>query len=226
MQYYPINLNVHNRNCLVVGGGAVGTRKVKTLLECGALVTCVSPAFSEDLATLTGDERLTLHQRSYESRDLEGHFLVIGATDDPALNKQIFADTEKRRMLCNIADQPDLCNFILPSIIRRGDLLLAISTSGQSPAFAKALRRKLEMQFGPEYGEFLTLMGTIRQRLLSKAHAPEAHKPLFEQLIDGDLLNLIKHRDHKRIDALLERVLGTEFTYASLTANRHKGPPA
>ena len=118
--------------------------------------------------------------------------------------------------LCNIADQPHLCNFILPSIINRGDLTIAISTAGKSPAFAKHLRRRLESQFGPEYATLLTLMGAIRSRLLKEAHAPEAHKHLFEHLIEGGLLEKIRTGDRGEIDILLKSVLGPEYSYDQL----------
>jgi precorrin-2 dehydrogenase/sirohydrochlorin ferrochelatase len=119
-------------------------------------------------------------------------------------------------MLCNIADVPDICNFILPSIIRRGDLVIAVSTSGKSPAFAKKLRKDLEKNFGDEYARFLALMGAIRTRLLQTAHAPEAHKPLFERLIHGNLLELIKNDQKKEINRLLLDVLGSGYDYDTL----------
>jgi precorrin-2 dehydrogenase/sirohydrochlorin ferrochelatase len=139
-------------------------------------------------------------------------FLVMGATDDEALNERIHRDAEARGMLCNIADRPAACNFILPAVIRRGDLVVAVSTSGRSPAFARRLRIQLENQFGPEYGDLLELMGAVRKRLLAAEHAPEAHKPLFEALIDGGLLEMLREKNRHQIDALLLRVLGPDFS--------------
>ena len=114
MRYYPIHLDIQNRNCLVVGGGGVGTRKVITLLNCGAKVIVVSPEISEQLRNLAASPSLTLKQRPYQSDDLAGMFLVIGATDNETLNRQISRDAEDRNTLCNIADRPEICNFILP----------------------------------------------------------------------------------------------------------------
>ena len=216
MRYYPVNLDVKNRSCLVVGGGRVGTRKVKTLRECGAQVTVISPAVTPELAEMAKHKQIIWLTRDYRSSDLNHTFLVIGATDDQALNQQIHRDAENAQRLCNIADQPDLCNFILPAFIRQGDLMIAVSTAGKSPAFAKHLRRQLEKQYGPEYGHFLTLMGAIRKRLLTQAHAPEAHKPLFEQLIDSGLLEKIKADDQQGVDGLLAQILGPEFVYQEL----------
>jgi precorrin-2 dehydrogenase/sirohydrochlorin ferrochelatase len=216
MRYYPVQLDVKGRNCLVVGGGAVGTRKVETLLACGAQVTVVSPAATEPLRALAAEGVITLRLRDYASGDLAEMFLVIGATDDAALNRRISTEAELRQVLCNIADRPELCNFILPSILERGDLTITVSTAGKSPAFAKKLRRTLAAQYGPEYAAFLDLMGAIRQRLLAQAHAPEAHKPLFEALIDSDLPALIRANQRDAINALLEKVLGKGYRVEDL----------
>ena len=218
MRYYPVNLDVRNRPCLVVGGGRVGTRKVKTLVDCGAAVTVVSLRAGDALIKLAAEKAIVLKQRSYQASDVEGMFLVIGATDDESLNRRIHADAERRNLLCNIADRPEICNFVLPAIVQRGDFMIAISTAGKSPAFAKHIRKQLEAQFGQEYGQLLNLMGAIRTRLLAAAHEPEAHKPLFEQLIAGDLLHLVKAQEIDRIDRLLERVLGPGYHYHQLMA--------
>ncbi len=216
MRYYPINLDIQNRNCLVVGGGGVGTRKVKTLLDCGAWVTLVSPEISPQLRDLAASGDIILKERSYQSDDLSNMFLVIGATDDEKLNKQISSDADRLNTLCNIADRPEVCNFILPSIVHRDDLVITISTSGQSPAMAKKLRKSLENQFGKEYGTLLRLMGAIRKKLLQQAHEPEAHKPLFEQLINSDLIGMIQENKNDAINALLFDILGEGFKFEEL----------
>ena len=216
MRYYPIHLDIQNRSCLVVGGGGVGTRKVMALLKCGARVTVVSPVISKPLQNLAESAPLTLKPRPYRTADLEGVFLVIGATDDEALNRQISRDAENRNILCNIADRPEVCNFILPSIVQRKDLVITISTSGQSPALAKKMRKTLEGQFGDEYGELLQLMGAIRKKLLSQAHEPEVHKPLFEQLINSDLSSMIRESKTEAINALLFKILGDGYRYEEL----------
>lgn len=216
MRYYPINLDIKNRKCLVVGGGGVGTRKVMTLVDCGAKVTVVSPDVSGQLLELANNGSIVLEKRSYRKTDLDGMFLVIGTTDDEELNRQISIDAEKLNMLCNIADRPKVCNFILPSIVNRGDLTISISTSGKSPALAKKLRIELEEQFGNEYAELLRLMGAIRKKLLSQKHEPEAHKQLFEQLISRGLLDMIRGNRKDEIDSLLCEVLGEGFHFDEL----------
>jgi len=216
MRYYPVSLDIKNRKCLVVGGGGVGTRKVMTLVDCGANVTVVSPFASGKLLELANRGIIILEKRPYRTTDLNGMFLVIGTTDDEELNRQISMDAEKLNMLCNIADRPKACNFILPSIVSREDLTISISTSGKSPALAKKLRIELEKQFGNEYADFLRLMGAIRKKLLSRKHEPEAHKHLFEQLITGNLLDMVRGRRKDEIDSLLYKVFGKGFRFDEL----------
>lgn len=216
MTYYPVFLDIRQRPCLVVGGGGVGSRKVDTLVENGAHVTVISTEATDRLETLCRQGTIVLKKRPYQSKDLDGMFLVIGATDDETLNRRISQDAEKRQILCNIVDRPEICSFIVPSIVRRGDLVLAISTSGKSPAFAKRLRKELAQQFGEEYGQFLQLMGAVRRKLLAAAHEPEAHKYLFNQIIDEGLLDLIRGKNKENINALLLRILGEGFDLDTL----------
>lgn len=224
MRYYPVHLDIQNRNCLVVGGGAVGTRKVMTLLDCGAKVTVISLSVSHQLQDLAASGFITVKQRPYHSGDLDDSFLVIGATDNEKLNRQISEDADRLNTLCNIADRPEVCNFILPSIVEQDDLVITISTSGKSPAFAKRVRKTLEKQFGKEYGDFLKLMGAIRKRLLSQSHEPEAHKHLFEQLISDDLVAMIREQQTESINSRLLEILGPGYCYDELmrTSNGDK----
>ncbi len=216
MRYYPVNLDIQNRKCLVVGGGSVGTRKVMTLVECGAVVTVVSSDVAEELLELAEKKMIELKKRPYESSDIDGMFLVIGATDNEELNRQINKDAEHQNKLCNIADRPEACNFVLPSIVNRGNLVIAISTSGKSPAFAKKMRQDLEKEFGEEYDEFLQLMGAIRKKALSEKHEPEAHKHLFEQLINRGLVDMVRNHDEERINSLLLEIFGQGYRFEEL----------
>ena len=216
MRYYPVNLDIQNRNCLVVGGGSVGTRKVTTLLNCGARVAVISPEATARLLEMAASGSIELKKRAFRPSDLDGMFLVVGATDNEDLNREIHKGAERLGLLCNIADRPEACNFILPSIVNRGDLIIAISTSGKSPAFAKKLRKELEKKFGTEYAEFLKLMGAVRKKLLRAKHEPEAHKHLFEQLISRNLVDMIRDTRKKEIDSLLCEVLGEGFRFDDL----------
>ncbi|MBA3035042.1 MAG: bifunctional precorrin-2 dehydrogenase/sirohydrochlorin ferrochelatase [Desulfobacterium sp.] len=216
MKYYPVNLDIKDRQCIVVGGGDVGTRKVLTLLECSAFVTVVSPVASNTLLNLADRGSITLKKRSYVESDLHGMFLVICATDNDMLNRQVSVDAQKLNMLCNVADRPEACNFILPAVVKRGDLTIAVSTSGKSPAFAKKIRKDLEKQYGDEYAQFLKLMGAIREKLLNTKHEPEAHKHLFEELIDRDIIQMIRKGNVDKLNSALFEVLGKGYDFYDL----------
>ena len=222
MNYYPINLDIKNKNCLVVGGGDVGTRKVKTLLKCGAKVIVVSIEFSTYLKKLSEkNKNIILHTKKYDNADMKDIFLVIGATNNNELNSQIAFDAKKNKILCNIADCPSKCEFILPAFIESGDLVITISTSGASPAFAKKIRKSFEKEFGEEYGLFLKLMRKIREKLLKEKHFPEEHKPLFEAFIKENIEKLIKQGDIDTIDKILKQVFGIDrdLVYNDLMEN-------
>jgi len=226
MRYYPIHLDIRGRHCLVVGGGSVGTRKVQTLLECGARVTVVSPQISSDLRRLEQAGEIRIRRRSYRSPDMRGVFLVIGATDDQDLNQRVSRDAARAGIPCNIADRPAACSFVLPAVVQRGDLVITISTSGKSPALAKKLRRELQRQYGPEYAVFLDLMGAIRERLLDGDGRPADCRPIFERLVHSDLIELIRTGDVEKIDARLKNILGEGYCWQELlSAGTGKQPP-
>jgi precorrin-2 dehydrogenase/sirohydrochlorin ferrochelatase len=176
----------------------------------------VSPEVSDGLRRLSAGGAIRLWERAYAASDLEGVFLVIGATDDEDLNRRVSADAAALNILCNIADRPEKCNFILPAIVQRGDLVLTVSTSGKSPALAKKLRRDLERQFGEEYAALLKLMGAIRKRLLAEAHAPEAHKPVFEKIVHSDILRWIRDGRRQEVNRLLAEILGEGWSAEAL----------
>ena len=199
----------------------MGTRKVLSLLECGAMVTVVSPVATENLQVLASQGVIILKKRTYRPSDMEGMFLVFGATDNEVLNRQINQNAEQSNTLCNIADRPEVCNFILPATVKRDDLVIAISTSGKSPAFAKQLRKQLELQFGPEYAAFLKLMGGIRSLLLKEKHAPEEHKPIFNRIIESNIIDLIRAGKKEEIDTLLRDILGDGFKVDDLMELDH-----
>jgi precorrin-2 dehydrogenase/sirohydrochlorin ferrochelatase len=216
MRYYPVNLDVRRRNCLVVGGGSVAERKVRTLLECEAQITVITLGATETLRTIWQDGRIELVFKGYQSSDLDGRFLVIGATDDEQVNQAVSRDCASRCILCNIADRPEVCTFVLPAIMCRGDLVIAVSTSNKSPAVAKYIRQAMEKEFGPEYATLLNLMGAIRQRFMAEAKSPEAHKDLFGRLLAEGLVEMIREERREDVDALLEKVLGNGYTWNDL----------
>ena len=215
--YYPVHLNVKGKTCLVVGGGKVGMRKARTLAKSGARVNMVSPRITDEIPREMADN-VTWISAPYTSDHLRGIALVFAATDQKDLNQEIAMDAQNKGVLCNVVDNPDASDFVLPAIVHRGDLIITVSTSGTSPAFAKKLRQDLEAQFGMEYAQFLLLMGNIRSRLLAEEHDSEKHKTIFSALIREDLLGMVMGNDLDRINHLLFSILGSEYTYENLIA--------
>lgn len=209
-------LDIRKKDCLVVGGGNVALRKVAGLAACGAVVTVVSDTFLPAFDEPAGKGNVFLVRRPYAESDLNGRFLVIGATDNEILNREIAKSAREKRVLCNIADLPDVCDFILPSIVCRDDLIVSVSTSGASPAFAKKFRKDIENICGEEYGVFLRLMRRVREKALTSEHAPEQHKGQFESLIESGLPEMIRQGDINGIDSLLYDTFGPGYVYECL----------
>ncbi len=215
MDYYPIFLDVKDRCCLVVGGGAVGTRKAFGLARSGARVIVVSLGFSDELSN-TPFSAITLKKKEFEDSDLDGMSLVFAATDNMQLNAGIRQAAQKKNILCNIADGRDKGDFILPAVVDRGDLLFAVSTCGASPALSKNLRMALEARFGPEYGILAALLGRIRAILMERGHDPKGHRKMFCALLDADLPEKIAAGQTRQIDTVLAKVLGDGFSLERL----------
>lgn len=160
--YYPINLDVENKKCVIVGGGLVAERKVKTLLKYGARITVVSPKLTKGLGTLKKKRKITHISKKYSPSCLSGAFLAIGATDDAALNSALGILAQKKNLLVNVVDKPKYGNFIAPAVVKRGLLNIAISTSGASPALAKKIRIDLEKRYGKEYKKIVNNLAKER----------------------------------------------------------------
>ena len=207
MDYYPASLDLRGRNCLVVGGGVIAERKVESLVECGARVTVVTCEATTGLAALAQGGEIDLWLRSYTSDDLAGKFLVIAATDDPAVQARIGEEAKERGLLVNVVDEPANCTFIVPAVARRGELSIAISTGGRSPALAARIREKLEGLFGPEYEEWVDLLGQLRAPLAALFPDPEERKAAWYRIVDSDCAELIRRGERdlmqKQLDDLL-----------------------
>ena len=213
---YPINLvKLEEKRCVVIGGGEVAHRKVESLLGVGAQqVVVISPRLSDGLAQLQRESRLQHLSRGYQAGDLEGAFLVLAATDDPAVNRAVWQEAEARGILVNVADDPDHCNFFLPSILRRGDLVIGVSTGGQSPALAASLRRELEAAFGPEYAAFLELAGGLRDRVAREL--PERARDRFwYDLAGSEALALLRQGQEAEARRLADELLAAHMASAT-----------
>ncbi|MFZ0450318.1 MAG: bifunctional precorrin-2 dehydrogenase/sirohydrochlorin ferrochelatase [Desulfatiglandaceae bacterium] len=212
MAYYPIFLNLTNKKALVVGGGQVAQRKVETLLECDASVSVVSRDLTPMLKEWADQGKIEYRGTTFEGKMLDGIFIVISATDDSQLNHKVSVFAQERGLLINAVDQPEDCNFIVPAIIRRGDLQVAISTSGKSPALARKIRIELEQYFGEEYGKMLLLMGKARDWVLSKGLPQEKNRQLFHKLVESDMMQAITRGDRKRGVEILRDVFGDDIS--------------
>lgn len=207
-KYYPLLVDLQGKKALVVGGGKVAQRKIETLLEHGATVQVVAREFTAELEQLRSERKILFLGSDFSAAFLEGAFLVFVATDDPSLNRRVSQAAQQRGLLVNAVDQPADCNFIVPSILSRGDLLIAVSTSGKSPAFARKVRVDLEQHFGEEYGVFLNLMGNLRKEILRLGLSQEENKSAFEELVNSDLLAAIKEKKWDLASRLVEKALG------------------
>jgi precorrin-2 dehydrogenase/sirohydrochlorin ferrochelatase len=209
---YPVFLDIHRMLCVVIGGGSVAERKVKGLLESGALVKLVSPEVSEDLAALAREERIEWRKKVYTPDDLTGAFLVFAATDNREIQDLICFQAQERGQLVNVADDPGCCNFHVPASIRRGDLTLAISTRGKSPAVAAMIRQNLEKEFGPEYGTLLHLMSLVRQHAGtgSETLSQADRKKIYKKILHSDIIGWIRSGRLDKLDGHLREILGTD----------------
>lgn len=223
MRYYPVSLDINNAVCVVVGGGGVAQRKVDGLLRAGACVTVISPEVTKRINGLALKGKITLVKRGYKKGDLKGARLVISAAGAGSVNRAVFAEAKRRNALCNVVDEPDLCGFIVPSVVDRGSLTIAVSTSGKSPLFAKALRRSLESKLGKEYAVFTELLGAVRSKLLKEGCDYDKKEQVIKKLIDSPALSQIRLGKVKTVDRILESVLGKGCTLKNLGIKFNKG---
>jgi len=181
--YYMACLDLHGRDCLVVGGGGVGTEKATALVECGADVTVVAPQADPSLTELP----VAWLRRAYRTSDLDGRFLVVAATSNRSVNRRVFADAEARSLFCNVVDTPELCSFILPAVHREGPIALAVSTGGASPALAQHLRERLAEQIRPEHAELAERLRALRPWVKAHFRTYEERRDYFQQLVEDAL---------------------------------------
>ena len=209
MKLYPLMANLEECNVLVVGGGEVATRKVRALLGTGARVKVISPKFSQEIETLISDGKIKGSRRLFSSDDLNGSALVFAATDDPNLNDNISQEARKMGIPTNNATNPEGCTFFVPSQIIRGDLILAISTSGKSPATAKWIRQTIEKHLNREYASLIEWMGTLRRELTEEGFKASQTGKISEYLLEHDILTKLKINDKQGTISLLKAAFQT-----------------
>ncbi len=192
MRYYPVFLNLRDRLCVVVGGGEVAERKVRGLLKAGAKVKVISPEITQGLEELVKEGRIEYISRAYRGEDLKDAFLVIAATSDMNVNRSVFNDAHN--IPVNVVDVPELCSFIVPSIVSRGALTIAISTSGVSPAMAKSIRKELEDLFSEDIENFFELLEQIRTKIKECKLDSKIREALFKEIGSRRVLKVLLQR--------------------------------
>ena len=209
MSYFPIVLEMTGRRCLVIGGGVVAERKIAGLLEVGAEVTVISPKVTEAILGWSKNNSLQLKARRYQSGDLAGYQLVFVATDDPDVNDRIYREGKSCGVWVNASDDPAHCDFILPSGLRRGDLLVAVSSGGNSPALARLIREELELYFTAEYATLAKLAGEVRHEL--RRRSVTVPFEAWRKALSGDVRRLLARGDVDQAKSHLLRDLGVSL---------------
>ena len=200
---YLINLDIRDRPALVVGAGDVAARKIAALVRAGARVTVVAVHVGEAVAALARDGRLRLEQRAFAPGDARGAMVVIGATNHDAVNRQVADDARACGALVNIVDRPELCTFTVPAVVHRGDLTLAASTQGRCPSLARAVRERLERQYGPEWADVVAQAAELRQRLMRAGWSPTRIQAAMSRLFESSFVEAVASGDEARAASLL-----------------------
>jgi precorrin-2 dehydrogenase / sirohydrochlorin ferrochelatase len=208
LKYYPVFWDILGKKCVVIGGGEVAARKVNRLLSCGAKVFVVSPQLTPELITLKAQNTIEHIAADYNSQYIKGAALIIGATDDGKVNAVISSDARSLGIPVNIVDDPQKCDFILPSVVERGDLTITIGTGGKSPALARHVRKELEAKYGAEYEILLKILGGLRRQMKSS----RTGKNWFDSLIAAGILDLIAAADWEKVQRTVKEITGEEVT--------------
>jgi len=209
--YYPIYVQLREQTCVVIGGGKIAEGKVDGLLAAEAKVTVIAPDLTPHLHQLLEEKRITYLARTYQPGDLSGAFLIICATDQAEINHQVWQEADANHQLVNVVDDTPRCNFIAPSILRKGDLTIAISTSGKAPALAVRLKERFQREIGPEYARFLELAGELREPLAQHIPDFETRKALWYELVDSEILDALTRGDEALAREIISQVVGFDF---------------
>ena len=203
---YPVSLVLEGRKALVVGGGAVATRKVEGLLPTGAAITVVAPDLTETLHAFVNARRCEWRPRAYAAADLRGADIVFVATDNEAVNARVYRDATDLHMMVNVADRPELCSFFLPSVLRRGKLSIAVSTEGSSPLTARRIRSELEERIPEAYEAYLDLLNDWRPRIIERFPDEAERYRFWQQATDGRVLALVSRNEPAAAQDLLDEI--------------------
>lgn len=211
MVKYPIFLKLNGRRVIIIGSGAVAARKAQSLLAAGAKLLIVAEHIQDKLTYLCQNQDAKLIESAYSTDYLAGAFLVIAATEDYQLNKQIYEDCRQSQILCNVVDVPELCDFFVPAVVRCGDLQIAISTDGRCPAYAALLRKKIEKNFTDKHGEFLIELDLIRKRIIANVSDTAERKVLLEKLVEDKSFDFFVQRGSAQWRTFAEKIIKSKI---------------
>lgn len=191
-KYYPMMLNIENKECVIIGGGEIAYRKILEFIEYGASIKLISPSINEDIKSLLDNKSINYIEDKYDKVYVKNAYIVVASTNDSRVNNQIFRDCSERKILVNVVDDPKNCSFIVPSKIRRGDLTIAISTNGKSPTLSRSIREELEKRYDEHYETFLNILGDVRQEVMVKVKDYSKKKEIFNAIMKEDYLIKLK----------------------------------
>ncbi len=221
MSYYPIFLALRNRRCVVVGGGPVALRKIERLLRSEARVVVIAPEVFPRIAELSREDVLVWERRDYARGDLRGAALAIAATDDAGVQRAVAGEAADLGLPVNVVDVPEISSFIAPAILERGELQIAVSTSGAAPALAARLRDRIGESFGREIELVVEILGKVRRRLRGGALSAPERQRILKELAASDLPERVRRRDREAIDRLLTGLAGRGMTLERLGVSIH-----
>ncbi len=205
---YPMNVNLEGRRCIVLGGGAVALRKVRTLLEAGAEVILLSPVASEELSGLARDGRIIWRQESFRQGELPKGFLLIAATDDELANRQAIDEAKAAGMLVNAPAQPELSDFSVPAKLKRGELLITVSTGDHSPACSRWIREILEDEFTEDFASWLEILSGLREELKEKIDGSREREAFWRKALNREIFALVKQGELKQAEVRIRNAIG------------------
>lgn len=200
---YPLMIDLTDQPCLVVGAGDVATRKIESLLAAGAHVTVISPHASERVRKWAEDGRLVWRKEEFVDQDVSPFVLTVAGTDNPAVNLAVYEAVKASHGWINIVDRPDLCNFIVPSVVQRGKLVIAVSTSGASPGLARRIKGKIEQMIGQEYEGYVDFLADMRRRVLEEIPEPHVRRQIFQRLLDESYVEADEQQRMEMAERLL-----------------------
>jgi precorrin-2 dehydrogenase/sirohydrochlorin ferrochelatase len=221
--YYPVFLNLEGRLVVVAGGGKVAERKVQGLLNAKARIRLISPKVTQRLEQMAQGGLIELRMRGFSAEDMNGAWLAIAATDDHEAQDAVYRAAEERGIFCNTVDQPGLCSFIVPSVVRRGDFCLAISTSGKSPALARRFKEDIEGSLGDRFGEYVAMLGDLRDHILGLPQGSRAKTDMCQSLADRNVMEWFERNEFDKISAWAALKYGQ---WAVEIVEKYRGPAA